>query len=267
MKVFLPFRGEFGFIIMMHAPQVRAEIERSPGEEIVVCCEPGNESLYPGATHYWSVTRRNDKDRRARLEVDYIEEIKQKVIEAYGEKGVVFIPPDHSAPRSYFTPEAKSGYPIVCDVVVCPRCRKYGENKNWIYWQEMIHLLESSGLSVFSAGAPDSSFDVKSNAGRAWDYPRFLDATISAFKRASFVLATDNGLAHLAVMCGKKLAMISYENGLVAPGEDDVGNDYWPIKIDRFRKENHRNTPIEILPNTWGDPNFVFTQLKGLGWV
>jgi len=267
MKVFLPYRGEFGFIIMMHAPQVYAEIDKSD-EVNLVCCEPGNEALYPTADDYYHVYHRHDADRRARTENGFMNEIRKEIIKNYskiGKNRIKFIKPNPKAPRKYFIPEPTDFLmrdSIDCDVVVCPRKREYGSDKNWEHWQKVTDMLIDKGKKVFAAGAPDSSFDIYTNAGRAWDFSRHLDASIVGILKSSLVLATDNGVAHLAVMCGRPLAMIAYKDGLVSPGKDDVGNDYWPIKIERFNLENYCDSKIEVLNWTWDDAQLVMSELE-----
>ncbi len=250
--IVLPYRGEFGFICMEHAPQVNAVEGRK-----IVCLEAGNEALYPGAAVYHHVARRPDGQRRARNESQYMDEIKAEVSSAMPEcskSGVEWIVHDGSAPRKYFIPRPHTPVDVgQVDVVICPRRRTYGSDKNWPYWQELNDKLRGDGLKVYAAGAPDSSFDVRTNAGRSWDHGRFLDATIAAMHAAELVIATDAGLAHLAVMCGKPLVMITHGEGLVAPGQDDVGNDYWPVHMDRYERENHCGSDIELVHHAFAD--------------
>ncbi len=264
MKVFLPYRAEFGFIVMVHAPQVHHVI--SQGSGCVVCCEKQLEALYPGAQGYHHVDRREDDQRREFLEPALFEKIiKRLPILCSPDLKLEFIEPDATAPRSYFIPEPcwpiEIGNP---DVVICPRKRNYGSDKNWGHWQTLADQLAKNDLTVFAAGAPDSSEHIATNGGEAWHFQRFLDATIAAMLSARLVIATDNGLAHLAVLCGKPLLMISYKNGLVAPGCDDVGNDYWPIKLDRYKRENHCDQLIDVLHDSWNDPEKVLDKTRSL---
>ncbi len=252
--VVLPYRGEFGFKCMEMAPQVNA----IKGKKII-CIEPGDEALFPGAFRYIRVAARDDKDRRARNEEELIAEAKAdmaaEVFELAADGELDWVVHDGNAPREYFVPQPYNHVEVAdeIDVVICPRKREYGSDKNWPYWQELADKLMGHGMKLFSAGAPDSSFDIAVNAGHAWDDEfngRCLDATIAAMHKAKFVVATDAGLAHLAVMCGTPLLMITHKNGLVAPGQDDVGNDYWPVHMDRYERENH--TGSEIRQVIWG---------------
>lgn len=251
MKVFLPARSEFGFMCMAYAPQVHAAL--TPGVDAVFC-ELGNEALYPGALEYLEVPRREDADRRVYNEGDLLIEATHRARAMYGDD-VVCIPPDLDAKRSYFVPEPHKRRGIEADVVICPRRRYYGSDKNWPHWQALADMFDGG---VYAAGAPDSSFDIECD-GQAWTHQRFLDASIEAMLSARLVIATDAGLAHLAVMCGRPLLMISYSDEcLVAPGTDDVGRPYWPIKIERYHQANHRRSMICVVRDSWDHPDWIY---------
>lgn len=262
MRIFLPYRAEFGFVCMAHAPQVHHTMQ--DGKTSVVCIEEGNEALYPGMEGYMHIRRRNDDERRQFLEKEWTQgQIIPNLERRYG-PDLDYVWPDVKAPRKYFVPQPFDHSEIACDVVICPRKRAYGSDKNWQHWQSLAESLSDIGYHVFAAGAPDSSDHVKTNAGAAWDHGRFLDATIVAMLSAKLVIATDNGLGHLAMMCGRPLALISYKNGLVAPGEDDVGNNYWPIKLNRYQRANHKKARITVMHNTWNDPSAVLELARRL---
>lgn len=266
MKLFLPYRGEFGIACWFHAPQVHHAIE--VGVDIV-CCEPGREALYPGAGSYVSSPSRQDDERRAALEGDVCALCPSPRCESWIEQRVLGpghmvdvqmslerVAPNMDAPRRYFAPLPHVLQGVFADVVVCPRRRSYGEDKNWPHWQGLIDVLGADGWTVFAAGAPDSSFDVHGCA-RAWDYARCLDASIQAMHSAYVVVATDAGLAHLAVLCGRPLLMVTHGKGLVAPGRDDRGKPYWPVKMERYQDENHTGSHIDLLHHAWEDPGVV----------
>ena len=247
MKIFLPCRGEFGWIVMAHAPQVHAAIE--PGD--MVCCLPGLEAIYPGAASYFHVEPLHDREQAGMsLRDPGLAPLAQTLQSHHPDAQL--IAPCPKAPRRYFLPAPTSVYGLACDVVVCPRRRGYGADKNWPHWQEATDRLIDRGLRVFAAGTKASSFDLR-GVPRAWDYDRPLDATIEAMSSSHLVLATDSGLAHLAVMCGRPLLMISHGEGLVAPGLNDDGKPYWPIQMDRFAQENHLSSSITVLSHAWDD--------------
>lgn len=212
------FQGEFGLKIRYHVPRVYAM-----GEVDCVEIEKGEEALYPRAKRWKIIERAADDTRRQR--------------------------PRLQGPEKRFVPNPHMHQHVGrVDVVICPRWRSYGSAKNWPHWKWLGQKLESMGYGVFAGGAPDSSAEVDCRA--AWNYPRFLDATIEAMLEADLVVATDAGLAHLAVLCGRPLLLITH-HGLVAPGPvvDAEGREmqaqYWPVRMDEYyHAANHRNAPI-----------------------
>lgn len=250
MNVHLPARWEFGWVCMGHAPQVYADHGRK-----VVCCEPGLEAMYPGAAEYVHVERKADELKRSAPEHEFYMGLRETLAERFPR--AVFVPPDKGAVREYFIPkptvaQVEAGQ---IDVVVCPRRRAYGPDKNWPHWCELTDQLWDAGLTVFAGGAAATSFRV--NAPSAWDYRRDLDATIEAMMAARLVIATDAGLAHLAVLCGRPLLMIAHANGITAPGVCSDGKPYIPIQMNRYQQENHTGSPITVVNYAWEEPRMV----------
>lgn len=225
MRTIAPFQGEFGLKILHHVPQVATLCQNEP---CIVEIEEGEEALYPLAAEHVVVERTADDKRYRR-------------------------PPDLGVPETRFVPEPYARYGITPDVVICPRFRSYGAEKNWDGWGRLRRVLHLSRHEVFAAGAPDSSYELPCDA--AWKYPRFLDASIEAIRNARLVIATDAGLAHLAVLCGAPLLLVTYR-GLVAPGPVVASNgkrardEYWPAGQSpnggpcRFESANHTGAPI-----------------------
>lgn len=258
MNLILPFRGEFGMKLMRHVPQVNA----IPGEKIV-CCEPGEEALYPSASQFEICAKNDDDKRRESYDKDksFVDNYTKQLRKKYG-KEVKFIKTDQKMPCKYFIPKPYVEFGIKTDIVVCPRKREYGAEKNWKHWPAFVKRLPE--YQVFAAGAPDSSYDV--DCPKAWDYPRCLDATLEAINSCKLVVATDNGIAHLAVQCGKPLLMITHKEGLVAPGPVRRGDgkivrkQYFPVKIERFHKENHTGSRIHVLHHGWENLELVIEE-------
>lgn len=226
------FRGEFGLKVRYHVPWVAA-LPRPVTVEI----EEGEEALYPDAAHVIVPRDRPDADR-------------------HGTRGL----PDPKAPTRRFVPEPVERYGIEADVVICPRKREYGSAKNWGYWPKLAEWLTKAGHRVFAAGAPDSSYDC--GCPSAWEHPRFLDASIEAMLSARMVVATDAGLAHLAVLCGRPLMVIT-DDGRVAPGPviDSSGRvahrEYWPVRWQEYyHAANHTGSPI-LETGDWLFPKLV----------
>ena len=264
MKIILPFRGEFGMKLMRHVPQVNA-ISACSRREKIVCCEPGEEAFYPSAMKFEICDKNDDDMRRESYGKDsgYISKYMMYLKKKYPK--AEFVKTNKDMPCEYFIPKPYVTYDIKNDVVICPRKRNYGAEKNWKHWVETSKRLQSEGLNVFAAGAADSSYDVP--CSKAWEYDRCLDATIDAIGNSKLVLATDAGIAHLAVQCGKPLIMISYKNGIVSPGpvRDKNGKvvkkDYWPIMLHRFKAENHTGSDIKVVHDSWDDVDKVIEEV------
>lgn len=230
MRLIRGFQGELGLKIRYHVPQVATLCKREPCR---VEIEEGEEALYPFAAEHVIVPRADDASRRG-------------------------MPPKLGVPETRFVPEPNVTHGInPTDIVLCPRARKYGAEKNWNGWVLLAARLWQAGLTTFAAGAPDSSERVPYSR-LAWDEERFLDASIEAMRKTRLVIATDAGLAHLAVLCGAPLLIVTYR-GLVAPGPviNSAGKiaheHYWPVRLDEYyRKAAHTGAPIETVDG-WED--------------
>lgn len=271
MKVILPLRAEFGMKVWWHAPAVHA-IKTTDGK--IVYIEPGDEALYPSAFQHIVIDRQSDELRRNRYDRDrdFVAAMRFDAKQRFGDD-VDILEPSPDSPRKRFVPEPTVTLGLNYDVVVCPRRRMYGAEKNWPEWIHLVDWLQGAGVRTFAAGAPDSSYQVKCD--KAWELPRkhgvilprFLDATIEAMLGAKLVVATDAGLAHLAVLCGVPLLMLTYADGLVAPGPivDETGkhfeDQYFKVKTERYEEANHRSSEVTILRDAWYDPATVFNTI------
>lgn len=217
------FRGELGLKIRFWIPQVHTLCLREPCE---VEIEEGEEALYPAAAETVILPRPPDVTRHGH-------------------------PPDLGVERMRFLPEPTVRYGLEPEVVVCPRWRSYGSQKNWAGWPELVEGLMAAGVDVAAAGAPDSSHPVPCPI--AWEHPRFLDASIEMIRAARLVVATDAGLAHLAVLCGTDLLIVTYR-GKVAPGPVVASSgkvareEYWRVRLGHYYREaNHAGARIETV--------------------
>lgn len=228
------FRGELGLKVHAHVPWVHG----LPGPKVVEI-EEGEEALYPSAAEYLVVPRGEDDERRGPPRI-----------------------PD--SPRERFLPWPHLLQGVAAEVVICPRERAYGASKNWPHWAWLAAELVDRGVDVFAAGAPDSSARVPCST--AWEHPRFLDASIEAIRSARLVVATDAGLAHLAVLCGAPLLLITHGR-LTAPGPvvDAQGrvmeSSYGPVSMERYLEANHTGSPILICPTGWTQPGAVVARV------
>lgn len=217
------YAGEFGLKIRYHVPRVYAAMcaARRTGEPTSIEIEPGEEALYPAADTY--IVRDRDPDEIARMG-----------------RGRPRLPRTWTAERRFRpTPyQVRSAFPAQTSVVICPRQRPAGASKNWTHWPWLAQTLMARGIPTFAAGIAEAS-DTRVACDAAWYYDRPLDATIHAMRQADLVIATDAGLAHLAVLCGASLLLITYRDR-VAPGPviDSHGRrvqaDYWPVRWQEY---------------------------------
>lgn len=268
----LPFRGEFGIKLLRHVCRVAAL--RHPRK--VVVCEEGEEALYPSAKEHLICTRNADERRRDLPERDgsYVRTLTAEIVapRLLPADTIVWLGAD--GPRSYFhpTPFVAVRAEVVPDVVICPRRRTYGSSKNWPHWQTLVEELKRGGVErVVAAGAADSSVrELDSVIPCSWSHPRPLDCTIHWLRQAKLVVATDAGLAHLAVWCGRPLLLVSHLDGRVAPGpvSDEHGTvfsaQYLKIDLAAYQSENHSNSRIELLPHSWQNPKAVAARILEL---
>lgn len=265
MVVALPCRGEFGLKIHYHVPAVHAV-----GPDVVMM-EAGEEALYPSAKERVFVDSPGDDSRRG-LHVSgdkprFMKDARQRFPDA-----AFFTSTTGGQPRKrvalqphVFQIERDSERdPYEYDVFMCPRKRDYGASKNWPFWDEFTDVIVNEGFSVFAGGNAEASESVSLPDERvAWKYERPLDATIEAMNTSRLVVATDAGLAHLAVLQGRPLVMIAHEDGIVAPGPQVDANgrilqrSYGPIDMNRYKVANHTGSPIGVIDYGWYEPHTV----------
>jgi hypothetical protein len=257
-----PFRAELGIMIRYHVPAVRA-LPRP----LLVCHEPGREALYPECKRVLVPTRHDDI--RYWSDEQFIDEWAAKLKQECDD--VRIIQRDADNPEQRFVPvpyawqiwrrwRGRGGI----DFTICPRRRKWGHNKNWNGWFTVARELKRAGRTVFAAGAKETSYLGVQHDDASWAYGRSLDAAIEAMRQTRLVIATDAGLAHLAILVGVPLLLIGSNGGLIAPGPatDDKGRvvapKFWPVRLEEYyQKANHKNVKIVFMPDGWENPRAV----------
>ena len=250
--VYLPFRGEFGHRVMWHSRQVYTGQEARK----IACIEAGTEALYPGC-EYEHVPSPPDVKRDHLLKTD--KEFRQKIQQQMAQKypGATFVEPDRHAELTHFEPAPHIPQTDLSpDLVVCPRWREHGRDRNWAHWRRLTESLVKHKFLVVAAGNRDCSMAVPCK--RAWEFDRPLDATIEVMRRAPLVVATDSGLAHLAVMLGRPTLIITFRN---RPGPKAT----WRVKWHRYRT-GHPRAPrlLHSIDNSWGNVEPVFKRVRSL---
>lgn len=280
-KLISPFRGEFGIKLMRHVPAVHA----MEGRKAIVC-EPGERLLYPSCEAYFDCARADDFSRRDQYAKDMdIEALECDAMNAtrayYPGDTIELVRTDESMPRKYFKPESDwqvTEGPWLDEIVICPRWRNYGAAKNWPWWNRLAWLLNEKRLKnpwdyhpkPVAIGAYDSTDRSVGHAlfDETTVMPGYehcaLRVAVHYLLNAKLCISTCAGLAHLAMWCGCPLLLISDgPECKVAPGPVRLGDgtiahpEYWPIKMDRYRAQNHLGADLMVLPDSWNNPELV----------
>lgn len=265
-----PCRGEFGLKIRYHVPQVHA-LASHPDAEVVVFHEPGEEALFPAASERHVVEPIPDDDRRGmwpRTDREVASRIASSSVQKLpGEPLPRFYWTGKGKPEKRFVPEPVDPPAIEeAPLVICPRWRRYGAGKNWNGWKLLAQEL---GPIAVAAGTSEASEAIVGCRDVTWrfDRERVLDATIQAMRNAELVIATDAGLAHLAMLVGVDLVLVTYR-GLVAPGPvrgtkgEILEPSYWPVRVEEYyERANHQGAKIHV-SDSWEHPERLVEFVK-----
>lgn len=269
---FLPWRGEFGQMLMHHVRWIHAD----PAEFKVVCCRPGDEPLFPSAAKFfYNWEDAEDAQKKTKLlkspeNQEYLEIVKQRILQEY--QGTVH--PEFRYPLDGCAPQRRGHCPegnfipkpselcaapdIRPDILVAPRFRQHGAHRNFAYWDEVIRGLLAAGHDVGLIGAEETSLD-KAEWGlpscqKAWTYKDNLGITLHWMQTAKLVLTTDSGMAHLAVLACAPLHIIYGRSGV------EAGHESWPWAFDHMRI--HARAVCRPICEGWTDPQRVVREVE-----
>lgn len=262
-QVLLPWRGEFGQMLMTH---VRFAAAMQWG--IVVCCKPGDEPLFPRATEFfydWVMpedSKRNTKFLSSRENMEYQDALKVRLAVKYPD--AEFWHPLQGAKPQHcrfsrnhdFVPQPRCPAPMFFpEVLVAPRWRRHGEHRNFQYWPDVVSRLIHAGVTVGLIGTQESSVPCPqvSDQLRAWSYPQNLGTTLHWMQRCKLVLTTDSGMAHLAVLARAPLKVIYGE-----PGVETGSPKGWKWVLPQMQE--HAYNHCEPILHGWDDPQRVYTE-------
>jgi len=263
--VILPWRGEFGQMIMTYVRWVHL----IPGEK-VVCCRPGQEPLFPSAARFiydWEEVpdeNRNSAFLKSRGNREYLQNLRHRLLKEFPEAEIREpldgLKPQRfpQCPHSNFIPKSAGPEPSVYpEVLVAPRFRKYGMQRNYAHWAIVMKAVagikaqEGGNSTIGIIGLKETSIDLPEldDRWKAWGYPDNLGVTLHWMQRARLVLATDSGLAHLAVLAGAPLKVIYGKAGVI-PGMENWG---WILP----HMQAHAITHCEPILGGWDSPEAV----------
>jgi hypothetical protein len=199
-KLFLPFLGEFGWKIMHHVRLVHfTEATRK-----IVCCQRGEECLYPAANEFvydWKHPipddRRLGTDRRKRdwplIEDRFpdAEAIQAGNIPVWLEaKQVIRIDQ-----RIGIKPYKIRGLSV--DVCIGVRARGAAPDRNYTHWPVIARGLRERGLTYAVIGMRATSYPLPNATCMSGDYGD-VDAAVELLQSCRLFIGTDSGAAHLA---------------------------------------------------------------------
>lgn len=268
-SIILPHVGfEFGQLIMTHVRWVHC----IPGRKIV-CTRRGLEPLFPSATEFfydWSDVPdelRHTRTIKSVATAMQLEELQDHFRMKYPLAQIRF-PIDGKKPQYFpnlpegnFQPmpacPAPAWYP---EILVAPRFRKHGEGRNFPHWNKVVQDLRGLGYRVGILGVPETSSAIDNVPldHRAWGHDDNLGVTLHWMQKAKMVIATDSGMAHLAVLAGAPLTVI-YETRGELPGPEG-----WPWIYPHMKA--HARAYCEPVLQGWTHPeNVKDAVLKALG--
>lgn len=268
-SIILPHLGfEFGQLIMTHVRWVHC----IPGTK-VVCTRRGLEPLFPSATEFfydWSDVpdaQRHTKTIKAASTQLQLKAVQDHFRMKYPLAQIRF-PIDGKKPQYFpFIPEGNFQPKPHCrapdihpDILVAPRYRKHGEARNYPHWQRVIDDVLALGYTVGVLGTKETSVAVTGGPKlyRAWNHDDDLGVTLHWMSKAKMVLATDSGMAHLAVLAGAPL-LVLYEHRGYVPGPEA-----WPWIMPHMKA--HAKAFCEPIAGCWTDPKVVQDALlRALG--
>lgn len=202
-----PFYGEFGWLVMNHIRFVHA-IE---ADEKIVCCQTGEQCLYPTATAFITDWQSPIPDsHRCGAGSYYRSEdlpVHQSLMNARFEcayPGYEIIKlnydcPWHMSDSIKFKPAIESALKKV-DIAICPRKREFVPVKNFQHWPMLIDAFRRQNFTVGLTGAKSTSFDFVSEA-KAWDHPAGQTAgTVDILNHCRLYIGSDTGVSHLAAL-------------------------------------------------------------------
>jgi hypothetical protein len=214
-KCYLPWRGEFGWMIMCFVKKFHAD----PSPNKIICCKPGHECLYPTASGFfydWQDVP--DSQKAGVYEVTDEELIKARVMEKYPNQAIEFVPLSevgwhnkHDFAQHTFIPQSKHNLGLKVDVIITPRNRVIDAQRNWTKenWQLVVNGLCHNGISVGVCGSPDSSFDLQNIAFKSYNYID-VDSDVEMMNNAKLIVTQESGMQYLSFLCQRPTFCIDY---------------------------------------------------------
>lgn len=256
--IFLPWRSEFGTMIMHHVRWARNQ--SMSYERSIVCTRRGLEALYPFA-HDFFYDWENPKDEQKNTALlkskendEYLKALGAKLLEKHPGADLIF--PVRKVPINKawdFVPRPTVVRDLKTDVVIAPRFRKYGEHRNFNHWTQVSADILRLGLHHTAVGAAETSNLDTCVEDASWHYDP-LDACLEMMQSCKLVVATESGMAHLAALAGAPLAIIYDVEGR------EAGHEKWPWNFPHIKA--YSKNYCEPIIDGWNKPEVVIEFIK-----
>lgn len=249
MKCYLPWRGEFGWMIMSFVKKFHAD----PAPDKIICCKRGHECLFPtaiGFFHDWDDIP--DSQKAGVYEVTDEEIIKQRVIENFPNQLIEFVPLSevgwhnkHDFAEHTFIPESKRKLGLKTDIVITPRKRVIDEHRNWTQenWQLVVNGLNHHGITVGICGNAETSFNIANVVYKSYNYID-VDSDIEMMNNAKLVVTQESGMQYLSFLCQRPTFCIDHYH-------KDFGADL----------HRNPNIPFKEVPHVWRNPAMLIDEI------
>lgn len=247
-KCYLPWRGEFGWMIMCFVKKFHADSSSNK----IICCKRGHECLFPTATDFFYDWEDIPDSQKAGVsdvtdEVNLMEKIKKWFPLSNDQIDFVHLSEvgwhnKHDFAQYTFIPQSKYKIGLKTDIVIAPRKRTIDIHRNWAQenWQLVVDMLNDQGITVGVCGSSESSFDLKNVKYKSYDYID-VDSDVELMNNARLVITQESGLQYLSFLCQRPTFCIDHYHNT----------------------DMHRNldVPFKHLKNVWGEPEKLVEEV------
>lgn len=212
-------------------------------DRLTVCCPEAWAFLYPTATDFVFVDERLDGYGERRV----VQDLKQQ----YPFAEFIKIGWEHPADDN-FSVDIPERPAIQTDVLIAPRKKPDSStHRDWQGWPMMAHDLQAVGLTVKAIGRADMSFDC------GLPFVEDLRDIAAHMAQTRFVVSTDSGLAHLAILLKVPLIVLWGTPVGVIPGQTYE-------KGCHKRMESQKKGILHHIEGAWQDPAYAVREVLKL---
>lgn len=237
--IMLPERLQLGDVLSLRVRKVSS----IKADRLTVCCPKNQRFLYPTASDF--------EDVGNYVYGEELEKISARLKEKYSEAEQIRTSWPLPEKELIVKPEQCSAFDS--DIVICPRFKdKLSPHRNWEGWLTMNESLCKEKLRVVVAGT-EASQSPWEGAHKVSD----VEAIAAHMLKTRLVVATDSGLAHLAILLRVPLALIWGTPVGVIPGQTYE-------KSYHKRMEAQKRGIVHHIEGAWQDPAYAIREVLKL---